>query len=350
VPGFNGTRTPGRNMAVVVVLYAILLGYFVSQVIDWFKQKKWEFGSIIFVAVCLVLIVSDFNYVRPGINTFMQSNKAYESIGRKQARVIALPFQQNSDHYLNATFLPLALKYDLRMFAGHSSMYPKALDEQVNALYSINDGEISEPQWKWLLENEYEYIISHYTKYNPRVSRGAILGLSVNRYVDFVMQDDGVYLYKIRKMPKNSLDIGEAEMVDLFEKLPEIAGTDLQNGIEFLSGWYGRELYAGQRPFRWMHKTSSSLIVPFKRQEQSARIRFDYLCPSGTLLKVSTKLANSIPQVKHLPDGWEQMEIELSFLQKKGVIVNFKASQESRFPPDTRDFGCQVGDIVVEQP
>ncbi|VEN73923.1 conserved membrane hypothetical protein [Candidatus Desulfarcum epimagneticum] len=345
IPGFNGTRTPGRIMSVVVVLYTILLGYFVACLLETVK-KRWSFSNGALIAIFFsVLIVYDFNYTQPGISLFMEKNNVYEGISGKQTRVVTLPFQYISGDHRNGAFLPLALKHDLRMFTGHSGIYPSAVDEPVRFLYSVNEGCLDRDQWEWLTANHFEYIIAHYTEFEPRVSRQAIMGLMGSPFVDYVTQDQGVYLYKIRNKPAPEKKMNDQILADLYLSLPLPGGAKNESsGIEYLSGWHVREVYKNQRPFRWMRKTHSKLLVGAAKPSVDAQ--FEYWCPGDAELEIVVGLSYGKIDQKALPDGWRRVNVHLSEHTGSMSIIHLKAATEFRAPPDIRVFGCMVSDVI----
>lgn len=290
IPGFNGTRTPGRIMAVVVVAYAILLGFAAAAIAECLKEKFTKHIAAAFVTAVAFLIVYDFNYVKTGINTFEAENKAYRSIAGVQTKIVTLPFQFNSAHYFNSTFLTYALKYDLRLLTGHSSFYPRAVDTQVENLFTINDGLIEYAQWKWLNDNGYEYVIAHATQFEPNVSSTVIGALNISPYVNYVMSDNGVYLYRIRNAADATPGSGRQQIdfdawaaaIDAMPSNLPVDGTKIRHA----HGWYSREAYPDQKPFRWMRGVESILVLEPGRGNKRS-ISFDYLCPNHDLLKIS---------------------------------------------------------------
>lgn len=348
IPGFNGTRTSGRIMALVVVFYAILLGYFVAIFTLELQRRFSNVVAAIFVAAILALIVYDFNYIRPGIDTFARENMAYRSISGKQTKVVTIPFQKISAHYFNATYLPLALKYDVRLFTGHSSFYPKIMDKYVMDLFSLNEGVIDRVQWKWLTENGYEYVVAHATEYQPRVDNYVIGALSVSPYLELLTDDEGVYLYRLRKIPLEKRTEGN-RTADLeawasaIEKLPTRKNA-AGNGVGYAYGWYEREAYPNQKPFRWMRGVDSILVLESFNTGMHV-LSFDYLCPDRGPLKIVMHRAKFEVTHEKLNDGWSKARIGFMGGADKTVFVNLQATRLFEAPPDTRKFGCQVGDI-----
>jgi hypothetical protein len=350
IPGFNGTRTPGRIMAVVVVFYAILLGFAVAAIADRLKAKFSTHTSAVFVVALVGTIVYDFNYIKPGINTFEPSNKAYRSIAGKQTKVVALPFQLNSAHYFNSTFLTYALKYDLRLLTGHSSFYPKVVDAQVDRLLSLNDGIIDHQQWRWLRDNGYEYVVAHSTNFEPNVSATAVGALSISPYLEFVMFDRGVYLYRVREAINNEVG-GGLKQINFeawgraIESTPSIIRKD-ETAVRHAFGWYDREAYPSQKPFRWMKETDSILALE-RNGTSRGGLSFDYRCPSQETIKINVYRVDAEVMHEQLHDGWVKANIHYKAGGDQISFVTLEASRIFEAPPDTRKFGCQVSDIVV---
>lgn len=350
VPGFNGTRTPGRIMAVVVVVYAVLLGFATAHITEFLKTRLTKLFSWTFVIAVVTLVVYDFNYLKPGINIFEKENNAYRAIADKQKKVITLPFQLRSDHYFNSTFLTYALKYDLRLLVGHSSFYPKIVDAQVEKLFSINDGFIERDQWMWLNENDYEYIVVHATDFKPNVKSVVVGALNTSPYVDYVTSDNNVYLYKIREtngIPK----INENENINfnLWGEAIEAMSSKQSAGlkeIHYAYSWYSRELYENQKPFRWM-KGVRSIIAIETSSEQKRKITFDYFCPGDDSLKINVHRADGEIIQEKLTNKWTRISINLVEKIDNVFFINLEAKSIFEAPPDTRKFGCQVSDVEV---
>lgn len=350
IPGFNGTRTPGRIMAVVVVFYAILLGFAVAAVAERVQEKFSKRIAAGLVSALVCLIVYDFNYVKPGINTFEPDNKAYRSIAGRQAKVVTLPFQFISAHYFNSTFLTYVLKYDLRLLTGHSSFYPKAVDAQVERLFTLNDGFIDHLQWQWLKDNGYEYVIAHATEFEPKVSPIVIGALNISPYVEFLMSDKGVYLYKLRNGATVAVgdDLKKLDFEAWARSIETTPGTKMEggNGAHHAYGWYVREVYPNQKPFRWMKGTAS--ILAFLPTTTSMKgLSFDYLCPHHDPLKIGVHRVAAEVTHEKLTDGWMRANIQFDAGANHTVFVTLEALRIFEAPPDTRKFGCQVGDIEV---
>lgn len=350
VLGFNGTRTPGRIMAVVVVFYAILLGFFVSTLASRLKARFSNTAVTVMAVGMSALIVHDFNYINPGVNTFEKENKAYRAIAGTQAKVVTLPFQLVSAHYFNSTFLTYALKYDIRLLTGHSSFYPKIVDEQVETMFSLNDGWIDHLQWQWLIDNGYEYVIAHATEFQPNVSPSVIGALKISPYVELMSSDNGVFLFKIRKsavggaatgMDSVDFDAWGAAIEDLASKASPSA-TEMQ----YAYGWYMREAYPNQKPFRWMKGVDSILVLEGYAKGEHA-VSFDFLCPDQLPLTIDVHRARAEVKQEKLGDGWHKANIVVKTGANKTVFITLRASKLFEAPPDTRKFGCQVSDVEI---
>lgn len=350
IPGFNGTRTPGRIIAAVVVSYSILLGFAAATIAEGLKEKFTKHIAAAFVIAVAFLIVYDFNYVKPGINIFEKENKAYRSIAGAQTKVVTLPFQFNSAHYFNSTFLTYALKYDLRLLTGHSSFYPKAVDAQVESLFTLNDGFVEHTQWQWLNDNGYEYVIAHATQFEPTVSSTVIGALNISPYVDFVMSDNGVYLYKIRKAVDAQQSSGRQQInfdawaaaIEAMPSKQSVGATSIRHAY----GWYSREAYPDQKPFRWM-KGVNSIFVLEPGGGNNRTIIFDYLCPNHDLLRINVHRVGAEVTYEKLINGWTKAIINFNDSANRIEFVTLEAQRLFESPPDTRKFGCQVGDVEV---
>ncbi len=346
VPGFNGTRTTGRIMSVVAVIYTLLLASFVVFLKKIFVKRFahgvfWRGG----IALLSLLIVLDFGYLNPNISLFMAENAAYKQIAEKQRKVLTIPFQFNSAHYKNSTFLPIALKYDMRLLTGHSSFYPRAVDKDVSYLYSINDGIISFEQVSWLKNRGYEYIVVHNTKFEPRVDSLVVAAFDSSSMITRVTEDSGVIVYKI-----SELSDSENVVAMDFEKLNQIFVAGVQSGrivisdVQYAMGWYDREEYPNERPFRWMSGLNAWLAIP-PTLEQERLLAFKYKCPSLELLQFAS--SSNLPKIlseKKLDDDWREVLFKLPSNQA-AFLLRLRTAHLFSVNTDIRSFGCQVGDV-----
>ncbi|MGQ9702761.1 MAG: hypothetical protein ACUVQT_09980 [bacterium] len=319
-----------------------------------YKREQKKTISAILTILLSALIVWDFNYLNPGISIFMKENKAYSEISGKQAKVTTIPFQLNSADYRNSTFLPLALKYDLRLFTGHSSFYPKDVDSQVQNLFSLNNGMINHEQWQWLYNNGYQYVIAHATEFEPRVDAGVIATLEISGYLEFLMEDQGVFIYKVRDVPIQTTDhnTNNSADIDYYAWAQAINKVALKyklntNEIQYIYGWYTRETYPNQKPFRWMQGIESLIAINMTKSSDRT-IEFEYLSPYNKPLKIEVKLATAEIQETRLNDGWTKVILKLHNPNNSFAFVKLVASQLFEAPPDVRKFGRQIGDIILK--
>ncbi len=61
--------------------------------------------------------------------------------------------------------------------------------------------------------------------------------------------------------------------------VPELATTSEIPG----EGWYPREVYPQQKPFRWMNGWVSTLLILRPQPLESGSLSFDVKCPAGDL-------------------------------------------------------------------
>lgn len=351
LPGVNGTRTTGRIMAVVMVLYTVLLGFFISSLVGYLRKRFSDLMVALVVGIISLLIVYDFYYTKPGMNTFEPESQVYRSIEGKQIKVITLPVHEGGHHF-NSTFLPYALKYDLRLFSGHSSIYPKKFDSQLVSLLTLNDGIIDRDQWRWMIDQGYKYIIVHATKFEPNIGIGVLAFLSASPYLNFVLSDRGVHLYKIH----NDADIGATAdnkepdfnyLISLIENSSLGLDDRRKNAIQQFYGWYTREVYVGHRPFRWMRGTHSAFLVDTHGMKQRT-VYFDYLCAGNTTLDIKAYGSSATVNHERTNDSWMRATITLHNINAKQSIISLKTPVVFEAPPDTRKFGCQIADIGVK--
>jgi len=349
IPGFNGTRTTGRIMAVTSVLYAIILGYAIKYIFEILSltldkknikhQKLLIQGAVIFISI---IMIWNFKYTTPNINLFEKENQAYNKIGFQQNKIITLPFQLQSAHYYNATFLTYALKYDLRLFTGHSSVYPIAIDRIALFLSSLNNGILSEEQWKWLKNNDYKYIVAHNTELQPKVDKFALLLLKRNPNLNFISSDNGIYVFSINDQ---FTKVSNNYFIDDLSFLGINNSKDINIFPE--SGWYPREAPPGQIPFRWMHGTDSYMIIPHAKNYAKSNIIFEYKCPYDDLT-IDILSGKFEEKIDTLSGGWKRMNIK-AFNVKKMTLISLKTKREFYGKgKDPRIFGCMIGDITID--
>jgi len=345
IPGFNGTRTPGRIMAVVIVHYAILLGIMLSIIERILCKFKFQRLRFIMFGLAVVIII-DFNWLHPGMNYFDNDNKVYQTIEKKQNKILGLPFTLHGADFRNTPFQYYALKYNLRMFNGHSSLVPQEYSKIASLLFSINGGEISEQQWLWLKENKFEYIVAHHSSDpNFRVPLDAIVKLKVSNFLDYEIQDKNVYLFKVRAEKNNN----NADELDTFvnQLKQTFSSTELAQTF-YYSGWYGREVYTGDVPFRWMHGTHAKVVYPLdvKMLVFPFLIEFMTYCPLDDV-DVAVSGATVIKQQKlAIPNSrWKSTKMLVSGLHKNYISIEFLTPSLYTVQTDTREFGCQVSDI-----
>jgi hypothetical protein len=347
VPGFSGTRTPGRIMGINIVAFSIILGFFVANfnmVIAKIINKKYV---TILSMLLMGVIVLDFKVINPIINTFDENNKSYLSISGTSSKVLPIPFQLISADYRNSTFLTYALKYNIRILSGHSSIYPSKMDEIARKLFSINDGNFTKNQWEWLKSNNYGYLVAHDTEWLPNVSKTALASLYISPYLEFLSSDNGVHLFRIISSEVTDVVNKGIDFKKWASKIISLqsANTSL-DPIIFASGWYSREVYPNQKPFRWMQGTESIIAIPINKNQYT--INFEYNSPYSEKLIVNVHGAHHVLVDKNIGNGWSKITLKLSDPQQSVVFIQLNASQLFKAPPDIREFGVQVSDISIQ--
>lgn len=351
IPYWNSTRTTGRIMSVASFYYAILLSIVISTIakkLSFFKQKV---GLIIFV----LLIVFDFHYTNPSMIYLDTNNKIYKYLQEVQpsqfgnSNIVAVPFQREADHYFNATYNFYATNYNIRMFNGHSSMYPMQYKKLPADLQELNSGNISDLTLNWLRFNQVNYIVVHRTDFEPSVS-GIILAKFINNPgLELIKDDSNIYLFKINweKVKPNNAE--KMDYLTLFNTLNSIPGKAKEYGsIQFIDGWYSREIYPNQRPYRWMNGTYSSLAYVQDKKINSPRIlKFSYKAgvQSNFVLKIN---GQEVYNSKVVPSDWTDLEIDLSKFTNSNLYIEFFVDKEFKVPSDNRNFGLMVSDLEIK--
>jgi hypothetical protein len=150
---------------------------------------------------------------------------------------------------------------------------------------------------------------------------------------------------KVRDEPKFNNTMNDDALITAFLALPSIANTkNGSTGVEYLNGWYTREVYEGQRPFRWMYKTKSSLLV--STEKPSVVLEFEYHCPNKNELDINVGLSAAKIQQVILANEWRHVTINLTEHTRSLAIIHLSASGEYRVLTDIRVFGCQVSDVT----
>ena len=339
LPGASGDRTPGRLMGVAGFWFTVLVGIAWAQ---WVASREWlARNESVAVALAALVVALDYWYTKPTMVQLDLDNRAYEAAATARGRVLGLPFQSEPHHYYNSSFLPYALKYDLRMFNGHSSMYPREYRAHARRLQPLNAGELSEENWIWLRNSGFKYIVVHNTAYEPKVGDIALARLKVSPLLKLVAEDSGITAFEISEAPVKALAPAdrEQEMARLLQAIPP--ADRATTPLTYLTNWHALEKYPGQEPFRWMQGPSSVILwrVP---AEGPTTIRLRYKCPLGDL-EVRASGGGGVQVSKGTPDakGWRPLQLTAD-RGAKALALNLSTEKEYRVPTDSRVFGCMI--------
>lgn len=342
IPGANSIRTPGRLMGTAGFYFSLFFGLTVYKSIAvWERQKPYK-SFIVFVitGIITMLIITNYRYTRPVMVKVDPHNEAYEKIRGTQGIIYTIPTQPEAGSHLNGTFLYYAQKYDLRMFTGHSSIYPKEWKSIIHEFLPINRGSFNREMMARFKARGITHLVAHTTKFEPSVSGVVIARLKQSPYLDLIAEANGVNVFRVvvDAYGPQSLDVKRVcEDVDLTER-------DIGK-FHFLEGWYLRESYPSQIPFRWMHgKYANGLLLVGTSPIQA--IEFLYRCPrKGLTLRINGISVQNDPVDSG--GGWKKHVIALPQDGQKCFYVEFFTTEIHKSPPDRREFGCQIGDVFV---
>lgn len=340
LPGASDSRTPGRIIPIAALCAAVLAAIAVGRMGAMISGRS----SRVVFGLCLVgLLAVDFHFSSATMSKLDSTNGAYATLSKQPGTAIAIPFQREADHYLNATFQFFAVTHDVALVNGHSSMYPVEWAALYPKISVLNSGVATRDVLNELRSRGVRFIIAHNTQYEPKVSRLAVRALDQNKALQRVGSDEGIVAYEIEDPQLAPLKIG----LDYFAK---IAG-DLSEGdpvgevapfVTEVTGWYSREAYVGQKPFRWMAGTSSILFVHPGTAENAVDLVFQYKCPYGSLSVMGGGLRYTESPAELRP-GWTTVKVDV----RNGVDSAVELSTPSVYlvPNDSREFGCMVGDF-----
>lgn len=341
VPGANGTRTPGRLMNTSGFYFALYFGYLASLTASKFRDRElyrrmiWPITLIVAFAV-----IHNFHYTNPLLVKLETQNSAYESIRGTPGIVYVVPTQVEASHYFNGTFLYYAQKYNLRIFSGHSSLYPREWDKVIGQFLPINEGRFDRSMMERFKARGITHLVAHATTFEPNVSQIVLVRLEKSPYLKKLAEDKGVTVFSVDYNASGEQIIDPGKLVYEIRLRPEDLGKFIH-----LNGWYIREVYPNHRPFRWMQGMESNGVI-FAGDKGLVVAEFAYWCPLEGLTvtvngrKVTTESAD-------LERGWKRMVINLPAYDKKYYLLQFHTPRVFKAPPDTRDFGCEIGDIEI---
>lgn len=334
VPGVRGSRTPGRLMPVVALSAAILIAGACSWIESHIMDRRWRVAAAVFLTY---VIAVDFHFSDARMSTVVGRNNAYAAVSKRgDAAIVAIPFQREADHYLNATFQYFALINNVRLVNGHSSMYPKEWDAFADKFYDhLNRGIATRADLADLGSRGVRYIAVHNTNYPPNVSLQALSSLARNPALRRVSAHQGVTIFEV---------IDPARAPSLIEQIEfaEASNTAKLSAPDFTSGWYAKEIYPGQEPFRWMAGVRSVVLLPRPDTEIEDDYVFRYKCPAGGL--TIEPRGSEIMVTEPDPDGWTTVVVDTH--PDGANVLTFRADNIFTVDTDTRRFGCMVSEIV----
>lgn len=340
-PGASGTRTPGRLMNAAGFWFALFFGMFVHLTLSgWEKHRVLKRLIFPVVIIGAVAIVYNYHYTRPLLIKLESHNFAYEKIRGTPGIVYTVPTQVQAPHFLNATFLFYTHKYNLKIFGGHSSIYPKEWDKIIGDFLPINDGRFDRKMMERFKLRGITHLAVHATSFEPNVPPIVLARLKQSPYLQLLAEDKGVNIFEVDYSATGEQTIEPSRLLSTVQLRSEDYGKFM-----YFDGWYGREVYPDQRPFRWMQGAESSGVV-FAGTKGLTTAEFAFRCPLESLnvMVNGRKVTN---ESADLGEGWRKLVIDLPAYGQDHYLLQFHTSKTFKAPPDTREFGCMIGDIVI---
>lgn len=223
---FNYSRVPARMIYMSILGLSIIAGFGI--------KGKHRFLSIILP----ILIVIDFlPKQRPGISIMPKSNIVYEYIKDKnyKGNILEIPIWPGDSSWSSLYQYYITL-YRIQTINGYDpTVSQDYVDNVAEALFSVNLGQMNYNQYQVLKKLNVEYILFHEEAYPEKVCpfppKYALELLKKSPYIDFVMTDGNIYLFKLKPLCENldsELDYrGTSVIYNLYEVeyMPRNTGT-----------------------------------------------------------------------------------------------------------------------------
>lgn len=184
------------------------------------------------------------------------------------------------------------------------------------------------------------HLAVHATSFEPSVSPIVLARLKQSPYLQLLAEDGGVNIFEVDYSATGEQAFEPSRLLSTVQLRSEDYGKFM-----YLDGWYGREVYPDQRPFRWMHGVQANGVV-FSGEKALSSVRLAYSCPlEGLTVMVNGRKV--MRDAENLEGGWKQMTINLPEYGDESYLFEFITPKLFKAPPDTRDFGCMIGDIDI---
>lgn len=341
VPGANGTRTPGRLMNTAGFFFALLFGMQAHVLIATWETKAKTRCRRVWIGTLLatIVIISGYHYTNPLMVKLEAHNEAYEKIKNTSGVVYSIPTQIEAPHYFNATFMYYAQKYNLKMFVGHSSMYPREWDQIISSFLPINLGRFDRAMMERFKERGITHLVAHATDFEPNVNSMVIARLYQSPFLRPIGEEAGVHVFEV------NFDATGDQMLNPEKLLSMLKDADFGK-LHLSEGWHARETYPGQRSFRWMDGQRADAWAFQRRDFDFSSIEFAYQCPLQEL-EVSINGKRIVADPLSLEGRWKKFIVNLGPYPERYIHLEFFTSEVYNSPPDVRNFGCQIGDIII---
>jgi len=347
IPGFASSRTSGRIMVVSAFFFSVIFGVLLNYFINFISKKTILSNKrkiIIFTIYTLItlIIVINFKVTNPSMVTLDPKNTSYEKIQNSKEKVICLPLTESGGHHYNGTYVYYALKYNLNIFNGHSSMYPQKYTDLMPILYLLNEGIVTEKIYNYLKDNDLKYIVVHKTGFEPSVNDLTINLLKTSDFVNFINEDKGIFLFEVTKNNQILKEFNATKIVELIN-----SGIIKKDDLTYLYGWYNEEKYEGQKSFRWMARNYSNIIYVSDKQKPNL-LKFEYASPLTDLVIKINGVENIEKKITNIDGYHKSFELDLSQIKENYIFVEFSTEKIFKVDTDPREFGCQIFDLSIK--
>jgi hypothetical protein len=344
LPYFKNLRLPGRVIAVSLVPISFFCSYGIEVIGSYFSlsNKKVKFAITL---VLLFALIIDFNLAPIGVVRLDPNNSAYLKIAgsTEESKVMSLPLF-NGDAYYNSVYLYYATIHGKNIINGYAPWSPSIYSNLLNKLEPLNWGEIGEEEYGILRNLNVRYLAYHKemfdTTYAPQKSEIASANLLSSRYLKFLKEDSGIYIFEVLPEPtiKNINYFGNCSFTT-----PQYAG-----------GWFGLERWDNGVKARWSKKNAVVYLCLVNATNGSGG-KFVIINYTIGYVPVSFNISvNDVVFKKEVADeaGWKIISIDLSNRNMSGLL-KLKFELNNTFSPknfgssDDRDLGIAVSSVIV---
>ena len=205
IPFFHYPRAPARIFMYTLLASSLLAGYGLKTIVNSFNKKIIAF---ILAAGIIFLLCLDFHpFPRIGLSTLPSGNRTYDHIKKisPDRPLLEIPLWPGDSSW-SAIYQFYTTIYRIPLINGYSPFVTRQyVDNIFWPLVSINMGMINSEQYALLQELNVEYINLHEEAYpqkvNPFPFKTALQNLAKSPYLEFILKDGPVYLFRVRDIP-----------------------------------------------------------------------------------------------------------------------------------------------------